>query len=123
MKIKSQIVQVVESSESDVYSEIIGMNLILFSMPELGFHLIQSPLDFYDYDRYWHMLFKGNYASGWCGSETFEEFKVEVIESGEMDAYMTEETKNEFKVIRDLSEEELDIHSVNFNRYFNIKGA
>ncbi|MBH0311950.1 hypothetical protein I7E32_16380 [Alcaligenes faecalis] len=123
MKLKSQIVQVVKSSESDVYSEIIGMNLIALSIPEIGFHLIQSPLDFYDYDRYWHMLFKGHFDSGSCGSETFEEFKVEAIESGEMDAYIRKETASEFKVIRDLSEEELEIHSVNFSRYFNIKGA
>jgi hypothetical protein len=122
MKIKSQIVQVVESSESDVYSEIVGMDLIVFSINGIGFNFIHSPLNLDDYDKYWRFLFKGHYESGYCGSETFEEFKQEVIETQEMDPHINEETKSEFKVIRDLSEEELDFHSVNFSRYFNIKG-
>jgi len=121
MKIESQIVQVVESSESDVYSEIIGIDLIVFSITGIGFNFIHSPLNFDDYDKYWRFLFKGHYESGYCGSETFEEFKQEVIDTEEMEPCITEETKSEFKVIRELSEEEFEKCLANYDRHFNRK--
>lgn len=95
------------------------MDLIVFSMSEIGFHYIYAPLKLEDYDKYWNMLFKGNY--GYCCADSFEEFKQEVIESKEMDAYIIEKTASEFKMMRDLTKEELVTCPTDYNRYFDVK--
>lgn len=72
--------------------------MIVFSISGLPFNCVHSPFNLEDYDKYWRWLFKGQFECGFCGSETFEEFKQEVIDTEEMDPCITEETKSDLKL-------------------------
>lgn len=119
MSISLQVMRVVESNESDVFKEIIGMDLIVVSAFNI-IKFINAPLNLNDYDRYWKWVFKSHLEWESCGSDTFEEFKKEINDnSEEMKPNINSTTEAEFEYIRDLTEDEQIECSNEYEDYFN----